>query len=48
MAGALGGQGGEADDVTEEDGDAVEVLRLGNLTSFHLTQNLTRQLRRSH
>jgi hypothetical protein len=48
MAGALGGQGGEADDVAEEDGDAFKVFRLRNLTSFHLTQNLTRQLRRPH
>jgi hypothetical protein len=43
MRSALGGQGGEADDIAEEDGDAVECLGLRNLTSFHLSQDLTRQ-----
>ncbi len=43
MRGALRGQGSEADDVAEEDGDAVEGLRLRNLSSFHLSQDLPRQ-----
>ena len=43
MSRALGRQGREADDVGQEDGDAVERLRLRNLTFLHLTQNLTRQ-----
>ena len=43
MRGALRGQGGEADDVAEEDGDAVEGLGLRNLTPFHLSQDLPRQ-----
>ncbi len=43
MRGTLRGQVGEADDVAEEDGDAVEGLGLRNLTTFHLSQDLTRQ-----
>ena len=43
MRRALGREGRESDDVAEEDGDAVERLRLRHLTTFHLTQNLTRK-----
>ena len=43
MRRALGREGRKSDDVAEEDGDAVERLRLRHLTTFHLTQNLTRK-----
>ncbi len=43
MSWALWRQGGEADDVGQEDGDAVERFRLRNLPFLHLKQNQTRQ-----
>lgn len=43
MSSALRGQGGESDDVAEEDGNAVVVFRLRYLSPFHLPQDLSRQ-----
>lgn len=40
---ALSGQVGEAHDVTQENGDAFEALRLRGLTLLHLTDDLPGQ-----